>query len=83
MRYQNVVNPPLITGDLVKLVLGLLAIPELHLLIGIPIYIKAIPSKKVLGVVDKLITGLENNLFLTKEEGRQLMDDFLKKVVFT
>ena len=32
--YQNVTNQPLITGDAGKLVLKILAVPELHLLIG-------------------------------------------------
>ena len=41
------VNPPFITGELSDLVLGSLAVPELHLLIGI---------------VDKLLKGLEDTL---------------------
>ena len=32
--YQNVTNQPLITGDAGKLVLKILAVPELHILIG-------------------------------------------------
>ena len=32
--YQNVTNPPLLTGDAGKLVLEILGVPELHLLIG-------------------------------------------------
>ena len=33
--YQNVTNPPLLTGDAGQLVLQILGVPELHLLIGI------------------------------------------------
>ena len=41
--------------------------PELHLLIG---------------VVDKLLSGIENNVFSTKEEGVKFMDKFLKRVIY-
>ena len=33
-RFQNVVNDPLITGDPDDLILGLVALPELHIMIG-------------------------------------------------
>lgn len=34
-NFQNVINPPLLHGPVEKTVLGLLNVPELHLLIGI------------------------------------------------
>ena len=33
-RFQNVVNEPLITGEHENLILGLIALPELHIMIG-------------------------------------------------
>ena len=33
-RFQNVVNEPLITGEHDDLILGLIALPELHIMIG-------------------------------------------------
>ena len=63
--YQNVIHPPLIVGKSDQLVLGLLALPELHLMICI---------------VDKLLTGIENNVFPTKEQGVSFMDSFLKQI---
>ena len=33
-RFQNVTNPPLLAGDVDRKVLGLLCVPELHLLLG-------------------------------------------------
>jgi hypothetical protein len=33
-RFQNVTNQPLLTGDVDDKVLGILAVPELHLLLG-------------------------------------------------
>ena len=32
--YQNITNPPLLTGEPTQLILKMLAVPELHLLIG-------------------------------------------------
>jgi hypothetical protein len=32
------------------------------------------------GLVDKLISGVENTVFDTKKHGRKFMDNFLKKV---
>ena len=34
MKYDNVTNPPLITTSVNKQILGILVVPELHLLIG-------------------------------------------------
>ena len=65
--YENVVNPPLIATSPDKLILGTLALPELHLL---------------LGSVDKLLLSIENCVFATGEEGLAFMDRFLKKVLF-
>ena len=65
-HYQNVVNAPLIVAQGEDLILGVLAVPELHIL---------------LGVVDKLMSGIENEVFSSKEMGREFMDKFLKKVM--
>ena len=61
--YENVTNPPLVTGSVDDLILKMFAIPELHLLIG---------------VVDKLLTEFENRALLTKKAGRKFMDRYLK-----
>ena len=61
-RYQNVVNHPLPQCDPSEQVLGLVAVPELHLM---------------LGITDKLLVALETKVFPTKEEGKAFMDDFL------
>ena len=34
----------------------------------------------IIGIVDKLLKGMEDNVFPTKEEGRLYMDKFLKDV---
>ena len=49
--FQNVVHPPLIVASPDQLILGTLALPELHLL---------------LCTVDKLLSGIEDNVFPTK-----------------
>ena len=36
----------------------------------------------LLGVVDKLLTGLEQNVFKSKEEGLAFVNDHLKEVNF-
>ena len=59
-RFQNVTNPPLLTGSDDKLVLDILAVPELHLL---------------LGIVDKLLREFENRVFETKNRGKSLWID--------
>ena len=64
-KFDNVIHKPLLSVDESEVVLGLLAPPELHMLIG---------------VVDKLLSGIENNVFSTKEEGKTFMDKFLKRV---
>ena len=64
--FQNVVHPPLIIAANDQLILGVLAPPELHMLIG---------------VTAKLISGIEDNVFPTKEEGEKFMDNFLKQVL--
>ena len=63
--FQNFTNTPLLTGDPEQLVLGLLAVPELHLLIG---------------VTDKIMKGFEDSALPTPSLGRKFMDRFLKKV---
>ena len=59
------VNPPLLKGDSDQLVLKMLAVPELHLLIGL---------------VDKLLTEFENKVFPSKAAERSFMDNYLKDV---
>ena len=63
MKYSNVINEPLLTGNPEALVLDLLNIPELHLLIGI---------------VSKLMKELEK-CWPTKNTGRDWMDSYLKQ----
>ena len=60
--YQNVANPPLLHCDPFEQVLGLVAVPELHLM---------------LGITYKLRVALETKVSPTKEEGKAFMDDFL------
>ena len=38
--------------------------------------------KTILGVVDKLLTGLENTVFESKDQGLTFMNDYLKEVNF-
>ena len=63
--FDNVVNHPLLIGSPGVIVLSLLALPELHLLIG---------------SVDKLLSSIEKNVFPSKEEGLAFMDGYLKQV---
>ena len=63
--FDNVVNHPLLIGSPGDIVLSLLALPELHLLIG---------------SVDKLLSSIEKNVFPSKEEGLAFMDGYLKQV---
>ena len=82
--FQNMVHEPLLKGDPDSLVLGLIAIPELHLLIGdynrsiCNLYLRIILNN--IGVVDKLMKSIEDTTFPTKEEGLAFMDGFLKQV---
>ena len=66
MDFQNIVNPPLLTGDPDQLVLDILNLPSLHCFCGI---------------VDKLMTSFEENAFPSKEDGQAWMDRYLKKVI--
>ena len=61
--YQNFTNHPLITSLPDKLIIEMLAVPELHLL---------------LGVVNKLMDEIESQVFLSKSDGKEFMDNFLK-----
>ena len=61
--YQNFTNHPLITSLPDKLIIEILAVPELHLL---------------LGVVNKLMDEIESQVFLSKSDGKEFMDNFLK-----
>ena len=80
-RFQNVTNPPLLAGDLDQKVLGLLCVPELHLLLGTEKYfLLFIVFFISLGVVDKIMNEFENRVFVTKKAGKKWMDSYLKKV---
>ena len=60
--FQNVVNKPLLELEPDDLVLGTVAPPELHLM---------------LGVTDKLKKSLEKTVFETEDEGKAFIDTFL------
>ena len=62
--YQNVVNPPLLTGDDSTKTLEVLNISELHCMTG---------------TVGKLISEKERCAFVEKEDGEKFMNDFLKR----
>ena len=62
--YQNYVNKPLVTGPHESLILERLNILSLHILIG---------------VVDKLISAFEEELFDNRIEGEEWMDEYLKQ----
>ena len=62
MKYNNVVNPPLLTGKDECLVLSIIYFPELHVLTGI---------------VGKLVKEFEKNVFPTPEEGREFMEAWM------
>ena len=64
-HFQNLVNSPLITGPEDLPVLSLLNCPSLHILIG---------------VVNKLIKEMENNVFSSQTEGKTWMESFLKRM---
>ena len=62
--WDNVVNEPLLQAEDSELILDLLPIPQLHIL---------------LGIVDKLLTLMEDSLFEgDRPAGREFMDQFLK-----
>ena len=58
-KYNNVVNPPLLTGPDGDKVLSLVYFPELHVLTGI---------------VGKLVKEFEKQVFPTQEEGKKFLD---------
>ena len=79
--YQNITNQPLLTGEPTQLILTILAVPELHLLIGrYTQYINYISDNISVCIVDKLMTEFERRVLSSKTAGRKFMDDFLKKV---
>ena len=61
-KYNNVVNPPLLTGSDNTKVLSIVYFPELHVLTGI---------------VGKLVKELERKVFSTPEIGKKFMDDWM------
>ena len=65
MNFNNVVNPPLVTGDDDHNILGdIFLFPELHVFTGI---------------VGKLVKEKERNVFSTPEEGKQFMEDWMSQ----
>ena len=62
-KYQNVINPPLLTGDNNTKTLDVLNISELHCLTG---------------STGKIVSGLES-AFKTKDLGERFINDFLKR----
>ena len=60
--FQNIVNKPLLQMEPDDLILGAVAPPELHLM---------------LGVGDKLKKILEKTVFETEKQGKEFIDDFL------
>ena len=63
-HYQNVVNPPLLTGDESTMTLEVLNISELHCMTGI---------------VGKIISEMERCAFVEKQDGETFMNAFLKR----
>ena len=63
-NYQNVVNPPLLTGKDSTKTIEVLNISELHCMTG---------------VVGKLVSEMERCAFEEKETGEKFMNDFLKR----
>ena len=60
--FQNIVNKPLLQMEPDDLILGAVAPPELHLM---------------LGVTDKVKKILEKTVFETEKQGKEFIDDFL------
>ena len=82
-RFQNVVNDPLITGDPDDLILGLVTLPELHIMIGMRYQRQYIFMFFKIGVLDKVLKELERHLFPGDEEsGLAFIDTYLKKVIY-
>lgn len=64
-EFQNVIHQPLIIGDPGTKVIEILNIPGLHI---------------ILGIVDKLLKLIEEKLFVSKQEGFQSMNVYLKSI---
>ena len=64
-KFNNVVNPPLLTGPDTTKVLSIVNFPELHVLTGI---------------VGKLVKEMERKVFPTQEEGKKFLDDWMASV---
>lgn len=62
--YQNVINPPLLTGDDSTKTIEKLNISELHCMTG---------------STGKVVSEMERCAFETKEDGEKFMNDFLKR----
>ena len=83
-KFQNVVNAPLLTGSPDTKVLQIIAVSELHLLLGkyknVHNYIIQLFKYIILGIVEKILREIENKVFCAKDLGKKFMDKFLKKV---
>ena len=63
------------------LVLDLLNCPSLHILIGTPsAVVYSLPIIYSVGVVNKMITEIEKNVFSSYEQGKIWMENFLNRV---
>ena len=63
-KFQNSIHPP-VTGDPEKKIVEIINIPGLHIL---------------LGIVDKIISEIEKNMFKNKEDGFNFMSAYLKSI---
>ena len=78
-KYNNFINPTLITGDGNCTVLSKVNVPELHCMIG-RIYFRRLRNIIVLlGDCSKLMGEIEK-CWPSKPEGRAWMDQYLKRV---
>ena len=66
--FSNVVNSPLLTGNVMKKILEFVNIPGLHVLISI---------------VDKLLKIIEKNLFENTNQGFQFISNYLSTINLT
>nr|XP_047135292.1 uncharacterized protein LOC124812537 [Hydra vulgaris] len=64
-NFSNVVNPPLLTGNVTKKILEIVNIPGLHIL---------------LGIVDKLLKIIEKNLFEDTNQGFNFVNSYLSTI---
>ena len=86
-QFNNIINPPLLSGPLDRKIIELLNIPSLHLFLGnLKLFLNSTICSYYsltifLGVVDKLLKELGKNLFPSrgKECGEDWVESFLKR----